>query len=205
VDVLEEYTRPARFVESGRLVTMEALTDVEQIEFAGVGTLEAFNTDGLRSLIYTMPDVPDMREKTLRYPGHADLMRGFRDTGFFSKEKIRVRDVEVAPIDLVSKLLFEKWKYGDDEEDYTVMIVRVADGKEKHVYSLLDRYDAPTGTSSMARTTGYTCTAAANLLLSGKFSRKGICPPEYIGESEECFRFMLKYLEERNVIYRKKV
>lgn len=208
VDVLEEYTRPARYIKDGKLVTKEALTDVEQINFDQCGTLEYFNTDGLRSLMFTMPDIPNMIEKTLRYTGHADLMRLFRESGFFSKEKIKVRDVEVAPIDLISKLLFAEWKYQPGEEDFTIMRVTLNGtddkGDLKIVYSLHDRYNKATETMSMARTTGYTCTAAARLVIENKFIRKGISPPEFVGEDESCFNEVVKYLENRDVFFEKK-
>src|SRR4029450_4766258 len=86
-DVIEEYVRPARMVEQGRVVVKEALSEPELIDFPGVGTLEAFNTDGLRGLRAAVK-APFMREKTLRYPGHVELMRAFRETGFFSKEPV---------------------------------------------------------------------------------------------------------------------
>jgi len=207
IDVLEEYTRPARYVENGKMITKEALTDVEQVYFENVGTVEAFNTDGLRSLAVTMPHIPNMIERTLRYPGHADMMRGFRETGFFSKEKIKVKNAEVAPIDLVSKLLFSSWKYQPGEEDFTIMRVTIEGedkaGKVKYIYSLYDRYDKETEVMSMARTTGYTCTAAARLILGQKLQRKGILPPEFIGESEKGFDFVINYLKERKVFYSK--
>ncbi|MFI5219637.1 MAG: saccharopine dehydrogenase family protein [Bacteroidia bacterium] len=209
VDVLEEYTRPARYIENGKLITKEALSDVEQITFEECGTLEYFNTDGLRSLMHTMPQVKNMIEKTLRYPGHANLMRLFRESGFFSKEKIKIRDAEVAPIDLISKLLFKEWKYQPGEEDFTIMRVTLEGednkGEFKVVYTLYDRYNKETQTMSMARTTGYTCTAAARLVIENKFSRKGISPPEYIGEDENCFNAVVKHLEERKVIFNKEV
>jgi saccharopine dehydrogenase-like NADP-dependent oxidoreductase len=69
-------------------------------------------------------------------------------------------------------------------------------------YNLLDRTDKATGTLSMARTTGYTCTAAVHLVLDGKFNRKGICPPEFLGEDESNFKFVVDYLKERGVHYR---
>jgi saccharopine dehydrogenase-like NADP-dependent oxidoreductase len=203
VDVLEEYTRPARYIENGKLVTKEALSEVEQISFEQCGTLEYFNSDGLRSLITTLPDVPDMKEKTLRYPGHADLMRIYRESGFFEKNKIKIKNTEVAPIDLISKLLFSEWKYKQGEEDFTIMRVTLAGtdakGAAKIIYTLYDRYNKETETMSMARTTGYTCTAAAHLIMENKFSRKGISPPEFVGEDEPCFNFVLDYLEKRNV------
>src|SRR5690606_37486262 len=72
LDVIEEYTRPARFIENGALVVRPALSDVEKMDLPGVGTLEAFNSDGLRTLAVTMK-APNMKEKTLRYPGHVGL------------------------------------------------------------------------------------------------------------------------------------
>lgn len=204
-DVLEEYTRPARFVRDGKIVVKEALTDPELMNFDGVGTLEAFNSDGLRSLVQTMPHIPNMIERTLRFPGHIELMRVLRDTGFFSKQEMEVNGVKVKPLDVTSKLLFPKWKLGDEEREFTVMRI-IVEGKENgeeisYTYNLLDRYDVASKTSSMARTTGFTCTAVAQLLLSGMFIRKGVFSPEFLGEDELHFQFILNYLEERNIEY----
>ena len=189
-----------------KIVTREALSDIVQEEFENIGILESFNTDGLRSLISTFSHVPYMKEKTLRYAGHAELMRVFRETGLFSKEKINVKGMEISPLDLTTKLLFPKWKMNDGDEDFTVMRVTL-EGEEnnlpvKYIYNLHDRFDRKTKTTSMARTTGFTCTAAAHLLLENKFTRKGVSPPEFIGEDAACFNFVLKYLEERSVNYK---
>jgi saccharopine dehydrogenase-like NADP-dependent oxidoreductase len=209
VDVLEEYTRPARYVENGKLVVKEALSEMEEINFEHCGTLEYFNTDGLRSLISTLSDVPNLKEKTLRYPGHADLMRIYRESGFFEKNKIKIKNIEVAPVDLISKLLFSEWKYLPGEEDFTIMRVTLTGtddkGEVKIVYTLYDRYNKETETMSMARTTGYTCTAAANLIIENKFTRKGISPPEFVGEDEKCFDAVVNYLKERKVTFKKEI
>lgn len=202
-DVIEEYVRPARYVENGKLVVKEALTDTELIKFEKVGELESFNSDGLRSLAQTMPDVPNMKEKTLRYAGHVELMKIFRETGLFSKVPVEVSGTKVIPLELTSKLLFPKWKMKPGDEDFTVMRVTIEGKKEKYIYSLLDYFDDKTKTTSMARTTGYTCTAVANLVLEGKYSRKGISPPEFVGEDEKCFEEVLTYLKERKIIYKK--
>jgi lysine 6-dehydrogenase len=87
-DVIEEYTRPARIVAHGRVVVKEALSEPERMDFPGIGTLEAFNTDGLRSLVHTLK-VPFMKEKTLRYPGHIQLMEAFRETGSSRRSRSR--------------------------------------------------------------------------------------------------------------------
>ncbi len=206
IDVIEEYLRPARYVQQGTLVTREALSDPELIHFPGVGTLESWNSDGLRTLIKTMPDIPNMIEKTLRYPGCIEYLKVLRESGFFSYDPIDMNGVSIRPIDVTAKLLFPKWKLKPGEEEFTVMRIRIAgeeQGKAKHYeYNLLDRTDSATGTLSMARTTGYTCTAAVNLVLDGKFTRKGLNPPEYLGEDENDFVFILDYLKQRRVTYR---
>ena len=87
----------------------------------GVGTLEAFNTDGLRTLLRTV-DVTNMKEKTLRYPGHAELMRAFRDSGFFDEDPREVAGAQVRPRDLTSALLFERWRLLEGEADLTAHV-----------------------------------------------------------------------------------
>ena len=207
IDVIEEYTRPARFIENGKLVTKPALTDAELIQFDNAGRLESFNTDGLRSLLFTMPGIPNMKEKTLRYPGHIDLMKALIAGGFFGKEKISYNGTLISPLEFSSSILFKQWELGEEEEEFTVMQIKISgkeNGKEKIiVYNLYDEYDAATKTSSMARTTGYTCTGAVNLLINNLFNEKGVFPPELIGRHEQCFTFILNYLKERNVIYKK--
>lgn len=204
-DVIEEYTRPARYVVDREVVTKPALSEPELLDFPGVGTLEAFNTDGLRTMIRTCADIPDMKEKTLRYPGHIEKMRMLRETGFFSKEPIDVGGAKVRPLDFTSKLLFPAWQLGEGEEDLTVMQVTVegrAGGKRvRHTYDLLDRYDRATNTTSMARTTGYTCTATVRAVLAGHFDRKGLCPPEYLGREPAAYAFIMDDLAKHGVVF----
>ncbi len=205
LDVIEEYTRPARMVEGGRIVVRPALSGVELVDFPGIGTLEAFNTDGLRTLLTTM-DIPDMKEKTLRYPGHAEKMRLLREAGFFDRTPRAVGETVVRPLDMTASLLFPQWQLGEGEEDLTVMRVEVTgrrDGKPiRAVYELLDRYDRKTATTSMARTTGYTCTAAAEAVLGGLFRAPGVSPPERLGEIPGGFAHVMRHLEEHGVAFR---
>lgn len=213
IDVLEEYTRPARYRVNGGEVVRPALSDVELVDLPGMGTLEAFNSDGLRSLLRTI-DAPNMVEKTLRYPGHADLMRVFRESGFFSEDPLTVRnsdgqDTALRPIDLTSSLLFQQWKLGADEEELTVMRVAVSGEDEgglvRHTYDLLDRGAVDASgrrISSMSRTTGYTATGAARLVIDGRYHHPGISPPEYLGKKQEHFEFLMAHLAQREVVYR---
>jgi len=208
VDVIEEYTRPARYIENGKLIVREALSDVELIDFEKVGTLESFNSDGLRSLIFTMPHIPNMKEKTLRYPGHVEYIGVLKESGFFDQKPIEIKGVSISPLEFTSKILFNEWRLGETEEELTVMKISItginANGEtEEIIYSLYDEYNNVTQTSSMARTTGYTATAAANLIIENLFIEKGVFPPELVGKHNACFKFIVNYLKDRNVIYKK--
>lgn len=207
-DVIEEYTRPARYVENGNIITKPAMSDVELIDFDKVGTLEAFNSDGLRSLIYTMKNIPDMKEKTLRYPGHINTIQKLFAAGFFDKEPLNIKGKEISPFDFTTELLYKAWKLEPGEKEFTIMRIIIT-GKENGikkeiVYDLYDEFDEKEKLSSMARTTGFTATAVAEMILNNKFNLKGMFPPELIGKEKGCFEFMMNHLKERNIIPVKK-
>lgn len=209
VDIIEEYTRPARFKRNNELVTMPALTDIKTERFDDIGELESFNTDGLRSILITMPHIPNMVEKTLRYPGHVQLIENLIAGGFFSEDFILAKGLKIRPLDVTTALLFQQWKPDENEPEFTVMKI-VLNGKvnEKDTtieYLLYDEFDQHTNTSSMGRTTAFTCTAAVNMIAQNKFNSKGIFPPELIGKDEACFDFMMNYLAERKVKLKKEI
>jgi saccharopine dehydrogenase-like NADP-dependent oxidoreductase len=206
-DVVEEYTRPARLKENGHVVVKAALTEREYVTFDQVGTLEAFNTDGLRSLLFTMPHIQNMKEKTLRYPGHVELIIALKEAGFFDEQEIEVNGTKISPRKFSSELLFKHWRLEPEEEELTVMKVIVEGNKnglpQRVEYNLLDRYDPKSKTSSMSRTTGYVCTAAVNLIANKLFTEKGVFPPELVGRHKTCFDFVVNYLKERGVNWRR--
>jgi len=130
-------------------------------------------------------------------------MKVFRDTGFLGAAPIDVGGQSVVPRDVSAALIFEHWRLPEGEEDLTVMQV-VVEGLSggmgvKHTYDLLDLYDVETGTTSMARTTGYTCTAVARQVAGGLFRRPGINPPEYVGRETGCYENLLEGLARRNI------
>ncbi len=166
--------------------------------------MEAFNSDGLRSLIKTI-DAPFMVEKTLRYPGHIDKMKFLREIGFFQKEEIKINGCSISPLALTSKLLFPKWKLEEGEDDITIMKVIVegeAEGKKtSYSWDLYDQYNHDTHTHSMARTTGYTASSALRMIIKGLYRKPGVSAPEFIGKNKECVKFLLNSLKERGIIY----
>ncbi len=208
VDVIEEYIRPAFYVKDGKVVEMPALSEPELIDFPKIGTLEVFNTDGLRSLIKTL-NIPNMKEKTMRYPGHIDKVRFLRENGFFNETPVLVNGKKVRPLDVTAKLLFPQWEQKKGDVDITIMQVKVSGEKDgrptTYTWDLFDRYDPQSGIHSMARTTGYTATVVLRMLKEGLFDKKGIITPEIIGQNEKCVQFVLEKLKERNIEYRQTI
>jgi saccharopine dehydrogenase-like NADP-dependent oxidoreductase len=203
-DVIEEYLRPARLVEHGQMVVKEALSESEFLDFDHVGTLEAFNSDGLRSLVTTIK-ADYMAEKTLRYPGHIDKIKLLKSAGFFDEKPLLINGTNVTPRELTQKVLFPQWNLMPGEEDLTVMKIKV-EGKSSgksitHTFDLYDEYDPDNGVHSMARTTGYAATVALRMAANGYFTEPGIHLPENIGKNESLVRFILKGLQERNINY----
>jgi saccharopine dehydrogenase-like NADP-dependent oxidoreductase len=205
LDIIQEYTGPARYVENGEIVEREALSDCELMEIKRVGTLEAFNTDGLRTLIKTMDHIPYMKEKTLRYPGHCEFIQVLKSSGFFATEAIELNGIEFSPLDVSARILESNWKLGANEEEFTVMRTTIEgdeNGKNKrYIYRMLDKTCQKSKTSSMARTNGYTATAVVNFVLQNVI-QEGICAPETLGALDGAFKFILDYLEKRGIHYR---
>ncbi|HZI66137.1 MAG TPA: saccharopine dehydrogenase C-terminal domain-containing protein [Thermoanaerobaculia bacterium] len=188
-DVIEEYTRPARVFEHGRLVTRPALSDVERIDVPGVGTLEAFLTDGLRTLLRTVP-ARTMREKTLRYPGHAEKMEVLRETGFFDETPLELSGgARVSPRQVSEELLARAWKMGDESDEFTYLKVVVTGRKLGRTlcmtFEMMDKTHGDTGTTAMARTTAFPCAVIARMLARGEYRDPGVRPLEMLAANRE--------------------
>ena len=201
-DVIEEYTRPARVLRGGRIHVLPALSEPEPIEVPGIGTLEAFLTDGLRTVLTTIP-ARDLEEKTLRYPGHAEKMRMLRETGFFLSEPIDVGWVKVSPRDVTERLLFEAWRRRPAEEEFVFLRVvcegASGDKRQRLTVELFDRTNPATGDTAMARTTGFPCAIAVRMLVEGTFREPGIHPPEFLGRDPKIYEALRGELERRGV------
>ena len=190
IDVIEEYTRPARMIINGKLMTKSALSGIENINFKDSLMLEAFNTDGLRSLLITMSHVKNMSEKTLRYPGHVELIKSYIKKGTLQNNE-------------TIKNLFKEWELEPGEIEFTLLKVELQTNDKTINYELYDEYDKVDNITSMARTTGYTATASINLILENLFTEKGVFPPESVSNNKKTFNFILKYLSKRKVFLNK--
>ena len=201
-DVIEEYLRPARYIRGGRLVVEEALSGVEHVELPGVDTLEAFNTDGLRTLLDTLP-FPDMVEKTLRYPGTAEKIRMLRHLGFFGEEPLLVEGCRVRPLDLTAQLLFKEWRLEPGMREYTVMRVAAAGvrrGRRVELQCDLLDFTDDDGNFSMSRTTGLPALTAALALAQGKLEAgPGIVLPEQLARDKSTLAYLYNSLARHGI------
>lgn len=200
--LIDEYTRKVRIVRDGKKVMVNALTGLEEVDFPNVGKLEAFFTDGLRTLLHTMKGMEEMWEKTLRYSGHAEKIRLLKALGFFEERKVSVDGVGVSPRRLTAKL-FEQKLSKPEIRDIVALKVTVFgfedDEKRSYVYHMLDRYDERWEITAMARTTAYPASIAAQLLLNGTVRERGVVPPEKMGMDDEFFTRFLNELKKRGI------
>jgi lysine 6-dehydrogenase len=200
--LIDEYTRKAVIIQHGKKTEAEALSGIEEIDFPKVGKLEAFYTDGLRTLSQTLKGVEEMWEKTLRYPGHAEKIKMIEGLGFFEEKKVKYEGTLVSPRRLTARLLERKLKI-PEIKDFVAMKVEVSgiknDKRLSFVYHMLDKYDQKHGITAMARTTAYPMSIVAQLMLKGIIKQKGVVPPEKLGMEKEVIQEFFSELKKRNI------
>jgi lysine 6-dehydrogenase len=205
--LLREYLTKARIMRNGKVRRVDPFERVDQLTFPPpVGTCEGFYTDGLGTLLYSMPDLLTLDEMTVRWPGHAEKIKFLIDADFFSEKKIRVSGNSVKPSEFSAAILTELLARGSPE-DVTVMTVTVKGqekGREIEVeYEMVDFYDEKNDISSMGRTTGYTCAAVARMVGTSKIRRKGVVPPEVALDEKGTIK-LLSQLSARGVKVRRR-
>jgi lysine 6-dehydrogenase len=138
--------------------------------------------------------VKSMWEKTMRYPGHVAAIRMMKDIGLFDSTPLEVDGASVAPRQVAAKLL-ERLLRVPGAEDLLAMKVEVqgvvSGNPTRIAYSLLDYYDRSTGTTAMARTTGYTASVVAQLAARGFIEKRGLVTPEELGMEAKFFDRLL--------------
>lgn len=194
---LDYYTTPSWILRDSRPVEVDALSEVEDVEFASpVGHLEAFHTGGG---ISTMPwdyegRITAMEYKTLRYPGHADIMRAIRELGLLDLEPVQVGGAMVRPRDAFVAVVDSKLRKpeGKDLVALQVVVAGTKGGSSASVtYRVLDFYDPKQGISAMMRTTAFSLSITGQMLADGRISEPGVRPAykvtparEYLNELE---------------------
>lgn len=202
-DLIDMYSRKVSIVKGGKMIQLEAMSGLEEITFPGVGKLEAFYTDGLRTLLHTVKGAKDMWEKSLRYPGHVEKIKLLKTLGFFDENPVKVKSLKVSPRGVTAKLLESKLKRSDVPDIVAMRIVVSGTKKGERVtytYHVLDRYDKNRKVTAMARTTAYTTSIVAQLLAKKAIKKNGVLPPEKIGMDEKLYKKFMDEIKKRKII-----
>ena len=186
--LINEYVEPARILRKGKLITIDPLTEPEEFHMEGFAPLVAFQTSGGTS---TLPETFEGRvgecfEKTLRYPGHYDLLCELKALGLFSNEKMRVGNVDIAPRALMSKVF--EGKFAGKGPDVCIMRLEAHEsikapgirgllgGKLKGrvaTFTMVDHYDPKSDMSAMMRTTAFPASIVLQMMCMGAVSKRG--------------------------------
>jgi lysine 6-dehydrogenase len=201
-----EYLEPSLAIRNGEKVELETLSEVETVDFPGVGTLECAVTPTLASMPYTIQGVQDMVCKCPRWPGHYEKIKAFIQCKLLSEDPIKVENTEVIPRKFLSELLSPVMELKEDEKDVTVIRVTVSgekDGKKTILtFDIVDRYDETEGITSVARTTGYPASIVAQMIGNRDLSEPGVLFPEN-AITQELFPLFAQELKNRDIIIKK--
>ncbi len=204
-DLIDEYMRRARVVRNGRIIEVDPLDYIELVEVPELGELEAFYTDGLRTLLKTIK-ARNMAELTLRYPGHVMSLRVLKGLGLFDEEPVDVEGVKVIPRKFMERLLEERLSL--NVPDVVVLLVRVFGKRGSEYlrieYDMIDRYDHERHVTAMSRTTAYFASSIAQLLQEGRIRKEGVVPPEELGMDPEVFDQVMSKLARKGIQVRRR-
>jgi lysine 6-dehydrogenase len=181
---LDYYTTPSWVLRGGKPVQVDALSEVESVEFpAPLGTLEAFHTGGgISTLPFAYQGKIDVMEyKTLRYPGHAAVVRPIRELGLLANDPIEVKGCKVVPRDVFIAAVSPKLSKpnGRDLVALQVQVSGTRQGKKQSItFRLIDYYDVKHGISAMMRTTGYSLSITGQMQVDGRVKAKGVRTPD---------------------------
>jgi len=208
--LINEYVEPARILRKGKMVTVEPLTEPEDFQMPGFAPLVAFHTSGGAS---TLPEAFEGRvgecfEKTLRYPGHFDLLCELKELGLFSSEKVPVNGTQIAPRALMSKIF--EGKFTGKGPDVCIMRLEAHESVRTPgvrgllgarlqgriaTFTLVDHYDPKTDMSAMMRTTAFPASIVVQMLASGAIAKRGAI----LQERDVPADLFLKEMENRGI------
>lgn len=202
--LLNFYERKVTILKGGKVKDVPPLSGKELISFdLPFEEMECFYTDGLNSLLHTMRGKihDELWEKTIRHKGHAEEVKTLISCGLFSKRPVRVRDRRVVPREILEVLLDSRIKLGR-EKDATLMRVIVTGEKsgrpKTHVFEMMDHFDNEKGYTSMAKTTCFPASVAAQMIVSGKIKKRGSLFPEQVFQGL-LYKPFMEELEKRGV------
>jgi lysine 6-dehydrogenase len=207
--VLSFYQRPVQILKKGKIKKVRPLSGIESVSFASFPEMECFYTDGLHSLLRTMKGriKDELFEKTIRHKGHAQGVKTLKECGLFSARPVHIGQEQVIPRKFLGALLDSKMKLGK-EKDVTLLRVIVSGRKLKkpitHVFEMVDFFDSKRNYTSMAKTTTFPASIAAQMIASGRIRRRGSLFPEDVFHAE-LYNPFINELKKRGVLVSHKI
>ena len=198
-DLLDEYMRPTRIKVNGRVRKVPTLGGLSEFTVKGIGRLESFYTDGLRTLLRTIK-AKDMIEKTIRYAGHVRIIRTILDAGFAGSGSIIVGGRPVHRQEFLVEFLKDELSRGSIR-DLTILMIELSKKNKKRRFLCIDRYDVKSKVTSMARMTGYSAAIIAQCIKD--VPGYGIVPPENLGMDEKIYKFIIRELSRYKINVRR--
>ena len=203
-DLIDEYLRKARIIRDYNIVHLDSLESVEIVEIPRFGVFEAFYTDGLRTILYSMAGkIRNAFEKTLRYPGHIEGMKLLRELGFMDEEPLNIEGHKVIPRKFLSEILKRKLLL-PNVRDIAILFLRINGSKHtsktKLQYLVWSEYDASRGLSAMSKITGFTTYSIAKVVMN--YSNRldyGVIPPEYLGMDDVIYKCIVNDLLKKGI------
>jgi saccharopine dehydrogenase-like NADP-dependent oxidoreductase len=183
--VLREYMVRVKVLKNGKIVEVDAASDLERFRFAQFGKDEALEcaiTPGMPSFIYTRPSLKEFMEKTIRWPGHWQGIQVLKECGMLDLQPLEIRGLKIAPREFLLSVIEPKLRPRAGDTDVCVMwntVVGTKDGRRTRIdYYIWDEADTRNGISAMARVTGFSASIGALLIGRGAITNRGIVPPE---------------------------
>jgi lysine 6-dehydrogenase len=177
--LVTEYDYEAVVLRDGKVSKVPTLAELERQYIDQMGEMEAFTTSGGTSTApYTFEGrLKDYEYKTLRFPGHAQLMRLFKDHGFWGEQPVDVKGCQVSPKDVFNTVFGPELEKLKEHDQCAVRgIARgTKDGCPIHMQvDIYDRTDPETGFSSMERLTGFSTSIIAQHVAEGNVEKGAI-------------------------------
>jgi lysine 6-dehydrogenase len=203
--VLREYMIKLNVIKNGKIVEVNAATELERFRFNQFGKdveLECAITPGMPSFLFTRPQLQEFAEKTVRWPGHWQGVQTLKECGMLDIEPVEFAGAKIVPREFLLSIITPRLLPNEGETDVCVMYNTLEgkkDGKKVKIeYFMWDEADTSNNISAMMRVTGYPMAITARMIGKGEIKEKGIVAPED-AITPELYKKFIEQLKKRNI------
>lgn len=203
--VLREYMIKLKVIKDGKIVEVDAATELERFRFNKFGKdeeLECAITPGMPSFLFTRPQLKEFAEKTVRWPGHWQGVQTLKECGMLDIEPVDFMGNKIVPREFLLSIIAPRLLPNEGETDVCVMyntLIGKKDNKRVKIeYFMWDEADTKNNMSSMMRATGFPMAITANMMAKGKIKETGIVAPED-GIKGSLYEEFIAELKKRNI------